>query len=320
MDIASKVGMDEDPQWQSSMRGASDWGLPAWRRALSRRSARVGLIVLAAVILASLGAPLIVKLFGLAQPNTQSFGALNAFGNPAGPSLVHPFGADPLGRDVLSRLLFGGRASLVMAFGAALISVVLGVTIGATSGYFGGLIDAVLYRLTEVALCFPVLFLALGLAASCSTGTGCIAGTVHPGIILVTLVMGLSGWPYLARLVRTQTQSLREREFVQAARVAGVNHVGVLLRDVLPNVVGPISVFAAFALPGNLLFEAALSFLGVGVPQPTATWGSMLADSTDTITNAWWYFLAPTVAIALTAIAFNLVAEGFRDAFDPRRT
>ena len=193
------------------------------------------------------------------------------------------------------------------------------MTIGLISGYFGGFVDTVLYRFTEVALCFPVLLLALGLAASCSTGSGCVGGTVKPGIGLVMLIMGLTGWPYLARLVRAEAQRLREHEFVQASGVAGVSHFGVLWRDVVPNVAGPVTVFAAFTLPGNLLFEAALSYLGVGVPQPTATWGNMLADSTDTISTAWWYFLVPTLAIALTAIAFNLVAEGVRDAFDPRR-
>jgi peptide/nickel transport system permease protein len=164
-----------------------------------------------------------------------------------------------------------------------------------------------------------VLLLALGLAAACSTASGCVGGALHSGVVLVTIVMGLAGWPYIARLVRAQTVVLREREFVAAGRCAGASHAAVLRRDILPNLVGPVAVWAAFSVPTNMLFEAGLAFLGLGVPEPTASWGSMLADSAATFDSAWWYFVAPTAAIAFTAIAFNLVADALRDAMDPRR-
>jgi peptide/nickel transport system permease protein len=196
---------------------------------------------------------------------------------------------------------------------------VIGVVVGMVAGYNGGVVDEVLSRLTDVALCFPVLLLALGLAAACSTDAGCLAGTVHPGVLLVTLVMGLSGWPYLARLVRDQTREVRERDFVLAAHALGSRSTRILLRHVFPNLLSPVVVFVAYALPGNLLYEASLAFLGVGVPLSTPTWGNMLADSIDTATTAWWYFLAPTVAIAATAVGFNLVAEGFRKVVDAGR-
>jgi len=234
------------------------------------------------------------------------------------PGAKHLFGVDPLGRDIFARTLYGARVSLLVAFVATGISMAFGVTLGMIAGFFRGKVDMVISRLIDVLLAFPILLLALGLAAACSLGKGCLGGLIKPGLGVVIFVIAFVNWTYIARIVRGQVLSLREKEFVEAARSLGASNSRIIFREILPNLVAPIIVYATLIIPQNILFEAALSFLGVGVQPPTASWGAMLADATSIFDTAWWYMVFPGVALLLTVLAFNLVGDGLQDALHPK--
>lgn len=234
------------------------------------------------------------------------------------PSAKHLFGVDPLGRDVFARVLYGARVSLLVAFVATGISMFVGVTLGMIAGFFRGWADTVISRLVDVLLAFPILLLALGLAAACSLGHGCLGGLLKPGLIVVIFVIAFVNWTYVARIIRGQVLSLREKEFVEASRSLGASNMRIIFREILPNLVAPIIVYATLIIPQNILFEAALSFLGAGVQPPTASWGAMLADATSIFDTAWWYMLFPGAALLLTVLAFNLVGDGLQDALNPK--
>jgi peptide/nickel transport system permease protein len=189
---------------------------------------------------------------------------------------------------------------------------------GLVAGYYGGKVDMVISRLIDLLLAFPILLLALGLATACSLGGGCLGGLLQPGIVVVIFVIAFVNWTYLARIVRGQVLSLREKEFVDAARSLGASDARIIFREILPNLVAPIIVFATLIIPQNILFEAALSFLGAGIQPPTASWGAMIADATTIFDQAWWYMLFPGVALLVTVLAFNLVGDGLQDALHPR--
>jgi ABC-type dipeptide/oligopeptide/nickel transport system permease subunit len=359
-----------------------------WRRLRRDRVALVALTFILVLIVVAIFAPLIVKLVGARPPNEQSTRFFDEFGSPSGPSSDKLLGVDDLGRDVFSRVLYGARISLEVAFIATALIVVIGVVIGMVAGYYRGWVDTVLSRSMDVMLAFPVLLLALGLGAACSFGNGCIpvnydrAGTViiifalagmafsvgrlmfanhrageladrlesrdflsrvipwgvvlllglvvefvlpsktpgiiTPGLPVVIFVISFSGWPYMARIIRGQVLSVREKEFVEAARSLGASDARILFRHILPNLVAPIIVYTTLLIPTNILFEAALSFLGIGVQPPTASWGSMISDATGIFDTAWWFMTFPGLALLFTVLSFNLIGDGLQDALNPR--
>ncbi len=289
-----------------------------WRRLRTDKVAltAAGFIVL--LVLAAVFAPLIVNLVGVTGPTDQNPDALDSFGTPTGPSSDHPMGVDQLGRDVFARVLYGARVSLQVAIIATAISVTIGVSVGMIAGYFRGWIDTGLSRLIDVLLAFPILLFGIGLASACSLGNGCLGGLIEPGLTVVILVIALVNWTYIARIIRGQVLSLREKEFVEASRSLGASNRRIIFRELLPNLVAPIIVYSTLVIPQNILFEAALSFLGVGIQPPDASWGQMLADATTIFDSAWWYMFFPGAALLLTVLAFNLLGDGLHDALNPR--
>jgi ABC-type dipeptide/oligopeptide/nickel transport system permease subunit len=252
-------------------------------------------------------------------PDAQFPRALDpSFGTPTGPSSSFPFGVDKVGEDVFSRVLYGARVSLEVAFFATFLSVGIGVVLGMVAGYYRGWVDTVISRVIDVTLAFPILLLALGIGSACSLGNGCAGGTVKPGLPTVIVAIVVINWTYIGRIIRGQVLSLREKEFVEAARAAGAPDRTILFREILPNLVAPIVVYATLVIPQNILLEAALSFLGVGINPPQASWGEMIAEATPIFNTAWWFFAFPGAALLLTVLAFNLLGDGVRDALDPR--
>jgi peptide/nickel transport system permease protein len=289
-----------------------------WRRLRSDRVALAALIVLALIVLAAILAPLVVKLAGVPGPTERDDMAVDSFGTPLGPTGDHPFGVDPLGRDVLARTVYGARVSLLVGLVGTGVAVLVGVTVGLLAGYYRGWVDTLLSRFVDVVLSFPVLLLGLGIASACSLGNGCLDGAVSPGLRTVILVVALVSWTSIARIVRGQVLSLRERDFVVAARSLGASDRRIVVREILPNLIAPVVIYSSLLLPQTILLEAALSFLGVGVSPPTASWGWMIADAAENFDTQWWYMLFPGAALLVTVLAFNLLGDGVRDALDPR--
>jgi peptide/nickel transport system permease protein len=295
----------------------SPWQL-FWRRFRSDRVAMVSLGFIILLIVVAFGAPLVIKVVGVSGPNQQNISALDAFGQPTGPSSAHPFGVDELGRDIFARVIYGAQTSLEVAFIATGIAVLIGTVIGTAAGYFRGWIDSLLARLMDIVLAFPILLLAIGLASACSLGKGCLGGVITPGRVTLIVVITISSWPYIGRIVRGQVLSLREKEFIEASRSLGASNRRIMAREILPNLAAPIIVYTSLILPTNILYEAALSFLGVGIQPPTASWGQMIASASGTFDTAWWYMVFPGVALVLTVLAFNLVGDGLQDALNPK--
>jgi peptide/nickel transport system permease protein len=300
--------------------GRSPWQL-FWRRFKRDRFALagIGVIVLMAVI--ALTAGLIAQLVGHGPNEVFNRVALDDVGLPIGPQGEFWFGADTAGRDLFVRVMYGARTSLTVALFATGLEVVIGVFFGLLAGFYRGKVDTFVSRLIDIVLSLPILLLALGLVAACSLSrTGCLGGLIRPGILLVSYVIALFGWPYIARIVRGQILSIREKEFIEAARSQGAGDIRIMMRDILPNVAAPIIVYTTLIIPANILFEASLSFLGIGVPPEVPSWGKMLSDagSGSLFTVAWWMLVFPGVFLFLTTLAFNLVGDGMRDALDPR--
>jgi len=223
------------------------------------------------------------------------------------PSWQHWCGTDTLGRDVLSRMLYGARVSLAVGFVAVGISLVLGLILGAVAGFFGGRTDSILMRITDMVLCFPTFFLILAVIAF-----------LEPSIWNIMIVIGLTSWMGVARLVRAEFLSLSRREFVLAAYSLGAGPIRLMWRYLLPNAMGPILVSAILGIAGAVLIESGLSFLGLGVQPPDASWGNILTDGKDNIQIAWWLSVYPGMAILTTVLGYNLLGEGLRDYFDPK--
>jgi peptide/nickel transport system permease protein len=298
--------------------GRSPWQI-FWRRFRSDRVAVAGGIFIVLLILMAIAAPLISKLTGHGPNQLFIYKVLNDYGLPKGPNAQFWFGADASGRDMFVRVVYGARTSLIVAFIATGIAMGLGVLFGVLAGYYRGKVDTVISRAIDVVLSLPVLLLALGLVSACGlSNQGCLGGLIKPGLLLVSYVIGLFSWPYIARIVRGQVLSLREKEFIEAARAQGSSNTRIMLREVLPNIVAPIIVYSTLIVPNNVLFEATLSFLGIGVPPSTPSWGSELSDASTIFTVAWWTMLFPGVFLFATTLAFNLVGDGLRDALDPR--
>lgn len=279
--------------------GDSQWVIAA-RQFRRNRLAIAGLVVMLILYVVTLLTPLIAPYDPTAQGDIVATRYLP-------PSLEHLMGTDKFGRDIFTRVLYGARISLSIGFIAVGLGVILGGLIGAVAGYFGRWTDTVLMRFTDMMLSFPRLILLIVVIA-----------LFEPTIWLVVTVLGLTGWMSVARIVRGEVLSLREREFVQAARVLGMSDARIILRHIIPNTLAPVIVYATLGIGNTILVEASLSFLGLGVQPPTPSWGNMINDGRDSLITAWWISTFPGLAIVLTVVAFNLLGDGLRDALDPR--
>lgn len=297
-------------------------GRIAWMRFKRDKVAVAGgIVVVLLVLLAVLSKP-IEWVFGL-DPNALHQELIDpvllkpkgAFG---GISLAHPLGVEPtFGRDILARIIEGSWVSLAVAFGATILSNVIGIVLGVVAGYYGGWIDTLISRLMDIFLAFPLLLFAIAISASLQGGAFGLHGLpLHISVLI--FVIGFFNWPYMGRIIRGQTLSLREREFVDAARSIGARGPFILMRELLPNLVAPIIVYSTLLIPTNILFEAGLSYLGVGIEPPQASWGGMLNQAIDLYQTDPMFMIIPGMAIFITVLAFNLLGDGLRDALDPR--
>lgn len=261
--------------------------------------------------LAVSGALMVIFLFGIAifAPWLAPYdpGQINVKKVLESPSVEHPFGTDQLGRDVLSRMIYGSRISLLVGFVSVSIACLVGVLLGALAGYYGHWVDNLIMRFVDIMLCFPTFFLILAVIAF-----------LEPSIWNIMIVIGLTGWMSVARLVRAEFLSLKERDFTLAEKALGAKDWRIIFQHILPNALAPVLVAATLGVAGAILTESALSFLGIGVQPPTPSWGNILTAGKDNIQIAWWLSLFPGLAILLTVMAYNLLGEGIRDAIDPR--
>jgi len=282
--------------------GGSSFGALLLARTRRDPRSRVAVVVLGVVILAAVLAPLLTPYDPAAQLDIVRLRSL-------GPSFAHPFGTDPYSRDVLTRVLYGARVSLSIAFAAVALSISFGIFVGVVAGYVGGVVDVVLMRLVDAALAIPRLLLIIAVVA--------LWGSV--GVPALTLLIAGVGWFTVSRLVRAETLAVRDREYVVAARALGTPPWRIVLRHVLPNVVGPGIVNATLAVGNVILLEAGLSYLGIGVRPPTASWGSIIQDGAERVSDLWWLTMFPGLAIVATVFACNALGDALRDALDPRQ-
>jgi peptide/nickel transport system permease protein len=269
-----------------------------WRRLRRNTLAVIGLVVILVLAAAALAAP------ALSPYDPTRIDVYNVLSPP---SLSHPLGTDELGRDVLSRMIWGSRVSLKVGFIAVGIAIFIGTLVGALAGFYGGVVDAILMRFVDIMLAFPTFFLILA-----------VISIIEPSISTIMIVIGITGWMDVARLVRAEFLTLKEREFVASARAIGAGDLRLIGRHIIPNAASPVLVAATFGVAGAILVESGLSFLGLGVQPPEPSWGNILTSGKDNITVAWWLSLFPGFAILVTVLSYNLVGEGLRDALDPR--
>ncbi|HXD27855.1 MAG TPA: ABC transporter permease [Arthrobacter sp.] len=288
-------------------------GKSPWRLGIERlrrdRAAMISLGIIVAIVLIAIFAPVIAAIVGHG-PNQQFTAPIGqtAEGQPVGPSTTFWMGTDTVGRDVLVRIAYGARISLIVGLVATVLTVTIGAIVGLASAYFGGLTDSVLARVMDWLLAVPFLLLAISLVS-----------VIGPGLTVLIIVIGFLGWASVGRIVRGQVLSIREKEYVEAARSLGAGPWRIMFIDILPNVIAPIIVYTSLLIPVTIVAEASLSFLGVGIPPPTADWGQMIADSQSVYQyGAWWYLVFPSLALLITTLAFNIFGDGVRDAFDPR--
>jgi ABC-type dipeptide/oligopeptide/nickel transport system permease subunit len=282
-----------------------------WRRFKEDRLALFGGFLVVFMVLAALAAPLIEDIVGHPYDEQYRDIGTNAFGTPNPPTGSFIFGFDDLGRDILVRTMYGARVSLTIAIVATGVELVIGVFLGILAGFMRGWVDTIVSRFIDLILSIP--FLLLGIALSVTDFLG-------GGEKLIIFIIAFFGWPYIARIVRGQTLSLREAQFVEAAYSVGAPTRWIMFREILPNLLAPILIYGTLIIPQNIVGEAALSFLGVGIQQPTAAWGQMLAAATPYVAlgKAWWFMLYPGLALFITVLGFNLLGDGLRDALDPK--
>ncbi len=273
----------------------------AVRGLLRRRSSRGAAILLGVIMAVGVLAPLLAPYDPAAQPDIVALKDLP-------PSLAHPFGTDPYSRDVLSRVLYGARLSLTIGILATIVSLTLGVAYGAIAGYLGGIIDGIMMRVLDALLSIPRLLLLLGV----------LVAWPHISIGALILFLGLTGWFGLSRIVRGQVLALKHAEFVTAAQALGASRRRILARHVLPNIVSPVAVAATIGVAHVIVLEAGLSYLGVGVPQPLASWGNIIQDGVDQIATLWWMSLFPGLFMVLTVMTLNILGEALRDSYERR--
>ncbi|MFB7268906.1 ABC transporter permease [Streptomyces sp. NPDC056244] len=305
----------------SSVQGRS-LGRIAWERLKRDKLALAGGIVVLALILIAVLAPLIAGLAGQSPEEHHEDLIDPLFSTPIGSwggiSSEHWLGVEPVnGRDVFARIVYGARVSLLVGFLSAVVAVIVGTVMGVLAGYFGGWLDALISRVMDMLLSFPQLLFIIALVSVMPNQMLGLSGS-GVRLLVMILVIGFFGWPYVGRVVRGQTLSLREREYVEAARSLGAGQAYILFKELLPNIIAPIIVYMTMMIPTNILTEAALSFLGVGVKPPTASWGQMLSSAVSYYDSDPMYMLIPGLAIFITVLSFNLFGDGVRDALDPK--
>ena len=288
-------------------------GQLAWRRFRRHKPAIFGIIVLVLLVLYAFGGSLFIPEsyanFTDTSVRLQS------------PSTLHPFGTDTIGRDVLARSIYGGQISLLIGLTAVLVETFLGILVGAIAGYYGGVVDSILMRITEAMLNIPEIFLLIVMAKYFGGKIPAIdiLGRVFSGsVVVIVIIIGATSWMYLARIVRAEFLSLKENDFILAARATGTKNIEIIFRHILPNSIAPIVVSATLGVANAILAEAYISFLGLGVQPPTATWGNMLDGANNYLDTAPWLWIFPGLLIVLTVLSINFLGDGLRDALDPR--
>jgi ABC-type dipeptide/oligopeptide/nickel transport system permease subunit len=297
---------DDEAPARRGIEGRSPW-LLAWERLRRDRVAMISLAVIVLILLMAIFAPLATAVTGHGPNDQYRDIGLTPDGLPTPPSGTFWLGTDDLGRDIFVRIVYGSRISLLVGVIATALTVVIGVVVGLAAGFLGGIVDTILARLIDVILSIPFILVAVA-----------IVSITGPSLLMVVIVIGFFSWASVARIVRGQVLSLREREFVEAARSLGASDRRIMFVDILPNVLAPVIVYASLLIPVVIVVEATLSFLGLGLPPPTADWGGMISESQNYYTVAWWFVVFPGAALLLTTLAFNLFGDGVRDAFDPR--
>jgi ABC-type dipeptide/oligopeptide/nickel transport system permease subunit len=297
---------EDGSESRATIEGRSPWAL-AWQRLRRDRVAMVSLGVILFVVLVAVFAPVIAAVTGHGPNEQFRETGLSPDGLPMPPSSTFWFGTDDLGRDILVRIAYGARVSLLVGVIATALTVAIGVVVGLVAGFVGGVVDTLLARLVDIVLSMPFLLVAIALVS--------ITG---PSLTVTIVVIGFFSWASVARIVRGQVISLREREFVEAARSLGSGDGRIMFVDILPNVLAPVIVYTSLLVPIVILTEAALSFLGLGLAPPTPDWGGMINEATAYYTTSWWFVFFPGLALLITTLAFNLFGDGVRDAFDPR--
>jgi len=295
----SVASADQLPPNATSQSGGRSELSQAWQRFRANRMSLVGLALIIFLVLIAIFAPLIAPY----DPIEDIFRGVRG----VGPSWDHPFGYDHLGRDLLSRVIFGSRVALLVGLVATGISVLVGIVIGAVAGYFGGWVDTLLSRLIDTLMAFPIIALLVVLAA-----------VLGPSLVTTIVVIGFTGWARFARVVRAEVMSLKQQDFITAAKAVGVRDWRIIWRHLLPNVMGPVIVLASLGIGGIIILESALSFLGLGIRPPNPSWGGTLADGRAFILRYPHIAFFPGLMIVITVLAFNFLGDGLRDAFDPR--
>jgi len=301
---------------RKEIEGKSPWAL-AWRRLRRDRAAMTSLGVIAAIAACAIGAPVFAAITGHGDMEQFSTIGRTAAGQPVGPNGTFWLGTDDLGRDLLVRIAYGARVSLFVGVVATAVTVAGGTVIGLAAGYFGGFIDSVLARFMDWLLAVPFLLFAIALFSVAVQKP--IFGFIGAGLPIVIIVLGFFGWASVGRLVRGQVLSIKEKEYIEAARAMGAGPWRIMFIDILPNLLAPLIVYSTLLIPATIVGEATLSFLGVGVQPPTADWGQMISTASGMfLYGPWWYLVFPSVALLITTLAFNIFGDGVRDAFDPR--
>jgi peptide/nickel transport system permease protein len=292
---------------EQAIEGRSQWQL-TWRRLRQDKVAMASLIIILIICALAILAPAFAGVAGHPVDTTYPNSGETSAGLPVGPG-THGFwlGTDSVGRDLMVRILYGARVSLFVGVVTTAIGTVLGVAIGLIAGYFGGFVDSVLARFIDSVLAFPYVVLALALAV-----------VLGPSLTVIIGVISFFSWAGISRIVRGQTLSIKEKEYIEAARSLGAGPFRIMFVDVLPNLLAPVLVLATLYIPTAVVFEATLSYLGLGIQQPTPSWGNILADAQNFYQEAWWYVVFPAAGLLITTLAFNLLGDGIRDAMDPR--
>lgn len=289
--------------------GRSTWQL-AWARLKRDRAALISFGIIVIIVLVAIFAPVFASITGHGVNQQFRDTGLSPDGLPKGPSGTFLFGTDDQGRDILVRVAYGARISLLVGVVATLITVAIGAVLGIAAGYLGGIVDTLIARFIDIVLSLPYLLFAISLVSINFLG--------GPGLGIIIFVIAVFSWAAVARIVRGQVLSIREKEYIEAARSLGASSWRIMFIDVLPNVTAQLIVYATLLIPVVIVFEAVLSFLGLGVPPPTADWGQMIAESEQVYQQAWWFLVFPSLALLITTLAFNILGDGVRDALDPR--